>query len=165
MYPVNRYIIVMGVSGCGKSTLAKALAEQWNIPFLEGDDFHPQANIDKMRSGHSLDDSDREPWLMLLNEEMQKHTSAILSCSALKKSYRKLLTRSLDDVKFVHLKASFSVIHERLQAREEHFMPASLLKSQYETLQPPKDAIEIDVHQSKEAILKEAIEKLTNGKK
>jgi carbohydrate kinase (thermoresistant glucokinase family) len=153
-------LVVMGVSGCGKTTLAKALAQSLDLNFMEGDDFHPQANVDKMSSGVPLNDEDRKPWLEKINEEIQKQSGVVVSCSALKEVYREILSRDIDELIFIHLDGSFDLIYNRMQQRSNHFMPVELLKSQFDTLENPKNAIVINIDQSMEDILKEAIEKL-----
>ncbi len=141
--------IVMGVSGSGKSTVASYLALQHGGLFLEADDFHTPENKAKMSSGHPLSDEDRMPWLDRLNAEMRRvshHGQAVfLACSALKDSYRQRLTAGLSGVRIVYLSAPVAVLRERLQQRKHHFMPASLLDSQLAVLEPPSDAIKLDV--------------------
>ena len=138
-------IIIMGVSGSGKSTLGRALAESLSWHFIEGDDFHPAENIDKMGRGEPLNDADRRPWLAALNARLGEHAAAeegaVLACSALKKVYREQLSDGLADVHFVFLCGDPAVIRQRLVKRAGHFMPASLLDSQIETLEPPDDAV------------------------
>ena len=138
-------IIIMGVSGSGKTTLGRALAETLSWHFIEGDDFHPPGNVDKMRRGQQLTDADRRPWLAALNAVLRKHMAdregAVLACSALKKAYREQLSAGLDDPRFVVLCGDPTVIRQRLTERAGHFMPASLLDSQIEALEPPVDAV------------------------
>ncbi len=133
-------IVVMGVSGVGKSTVAKGISTHLGWEFAEGDAFHPQANIDKMAAGHALDDEDRWPWLRLLRDWMSDQIaagrSAVVTCSALKRSYRDLLREAGPEVRFLHLAASEKLIGERLQQRKGHFMPTSLLHSQFDALEP-----------------------------
>lgn len=133
-------VVVMGVSGCGKSTVAKGISTLTGREFAEGDAFHPQANIDKMHAGTPLTDDDRWPWLRLLRDWMagkiEAGEDAVVTCSALKVAYRDLLREAGDTVRFLHLEADESLIHDRLGAREGHFMPGSLLHSQYEALEP-----------------------------
>lgn len=132
-------VVVMGVSGVGKSTVAKGISTHLGCEFAEGDAFHPQANIDKMHAGHALDDDDRWPWLRSLRDwmadEIASGRSAVVTCSALKRSYRDLLREAGPQVRFLHLTASEELIAERLSQREGHFMPASLLHSQFEDLE------------------------------
>jgi gluconokinase len=133
-------VVVMGVSGSGKTTVAVELARRLGWEFAEGDDHHPRANVEKMRAGVPLDDADREPWLRALarwiGEREQAGTSCVLTCSALKRSYRDLLREGNDAVWFVHVDVPEAVLTERLAARKGHYMPASLLGSQLATLEP-----------------------------
>jgi gluconokinase len=153
-------VIVMGVSGCGKSTLGRPLADRLCCPFLDADDFHPPANVAKMAAGIALTDADRQPWLALLNARLRTHENAVLACSALKDSYRRTLSRDLADCRFVHLRGGIDLIRERLRERQHRYMPASLVESQFATLEPPEDAIEIDIGQTPEACLRAIESKL-----
>lgn len=145
----NKIYIVMGVSGAGKSSVGQALSKSLNLPFYDGDDYHPQANIDKMRQGIPLEDSDRWGWLKNLNQlakEALKKEGAVMVCSALKEVYRQELSKDLSTAcEWIYLKGSYELILERIQARAGHFMPPELLQSQFNTLEAPKNAIEIDV--------------------
>jgi len=143
-------LVIMGVSGSGKSTLAGMLAGRLGWDLAEGDDMHPPANVAKMAAGHPLDDADRWPWLDQIAAWIREHAEAgrpgIITCSALKKSYRDVLRG--DHVVFVDLVGTHDQIAARLTARHGHFMPAGMLDSQIETLEPPsaeEDAIRIDV--------------------
>jgi carbohydrate kinase (thermoresistant glucokinase family) len=142
-------VVVMGVSGSGKTTIGTALAEQLGWSFLDGDDWHPPANVAKMSAGTPLTDEDRWPWLDRLNAELRaretRGESAVLACSALKQAYRDRLSRGLADWKLVFLHTSFEVLSRRMAERKHRYMPASLLQSQFATLEPPADAIRIDV--------------------
>lgn len=147
--------IVMGVTGSGKTTVGRALALRLRLPFHDGDAFHPPANIARMQAGIPLTDSDREPWLRSLAEkigEWSREGGAVLACSALKESYRKILTAG-GPARFILLDPPESVIAERLEGRRDHFMPPSLLKSQLDTLERPVDAIRIEGKGSVEANL------------
>jgi len=132
-------LVLMGVSGCGKSTVAGLLAGRLGWAFEEGDDLHPAANVEKMASGHPLDDEDRRQWLAKVAEWIGEHIDAgepgIVTCSALKKSYRDVLRG--ERVVFVYLAGTREQIARRLAARHGHFMPASLLDSQFDALEPP----------------------------
>lgn len=132
-------LVVMGVSGSGKTTIGRMLAARLSWPFAEGDDFHPPANIDKMASGHPLTDEDRWPWLAAIgrwiDERIEAGDSGVVTCSALKRSYRDVLRRP--EVTFVNLTGDRTAIAERVAARHGHFMPAALLDSQLATLEPP----------------------------
>jgi carbohydrate kinase (thermoresistant glucokinase family) len=133
--------VVMGVAGSGKSTIGRALADELGADFLEGDKFHPEANIAKMSRGEPLTDADRWPWLDRLADELARARSdgrsAVLASSALKRSYRDRLRRGAPDLRLVYLKADKGVIGERLRARKNHFMPAGLLDSQFAALEEP----------------------------
>ena len=137
----------MGVSGCGKTTLGKVLASTYNYTFLEGDDFHSQENKKKMNNGIPLNDTDRLPWLKQINACLKNHlgTNTVLACSALKKKYRQLLSNDLphDSILWVYLDTDIAVLQERMENRT-HFMPAGLLQSQLDTLEPPKEGIKLD---------------------
>ncbi|MBM4270210.1 MAG: gluconokinase [Deltaproteobacteria bacterium] len=141
----------MGVSGAGKTTIGRLLAEQLGATFVEGDDFHPPANVAKMRSGTPLGDHDREPWLEALAQRIAgaeaAHEDLVLACSALRRAYRERLSRAAAEARFVHLDVPQEVLRERLRRRRGHFMPESLLQSQLATLEPPapdEDALVVD---------------------
>ena len=142
------FLVVMGVSGSGKSTVGAALAKALGWPFLDADDFHPPANVAKMAAGTPLTDADRAPWLDRLATEMRgiltRGGSGVLACSALKNAYRERLA-SAGDVRFVYLEGDAATIAARLAARQHEYMPASLLASQFATLEPPRDALAVDV--------------------
>jgi gluconokinase len=141
--PATTSIVVMGVSGSGKSTVATELAGRLQWEFIEGDDLHPPENVAKMRSGIPLDDADRWPWLRRIAELIGEHeaagTSFILTCSALKRSYRDLLCDGHPSVWFAHANTSEQVLTERLAKRQGHYMPPTLLRSQLDTLEPMAD--------------------------
>jgi gluconokinase len=134
-------VIVFGVSGAGKTTIGKLLAEQLGWQFYEADDFHPRANIEKMRSGRPLTDEDRWPWLERLREQIARslaaNENAVLACSALKRVYRDRL-RVSDDVKFVFLRGDYALVAEQLRHRRSHFMNPELLQSQFADLEQPE---------------------------
>src|SRR5215203_5808387 len=138
--PRTTTIVVMGVSGSGKSTVAAGLVERLGWEFAEGDDFHPPANVDKMRSGMPLDDEDRWPWLRTLaawiGEHEQAGTSAVVTCSALKRAYRDVLREGHPSIWFAHVTADRELLSERVEHRTGHYMPSSLLDSQLATLEP-----------------------------
>ena len=132
------HVVVMGVAGCGKSAAGTLLAARLGLPLVEGDDFHPQGNIDKMRQGLPLEDSDRVGWLQRLAQELGAYPAgAVLTCSALKRSYRELLRASVPGLKFVHLALSQHQALERVASRTDHFYPPSLVASQFEALEDP----------------------------
>jgi len=145
-------LVVMGVSGAGKTTVATALADRLGWPMAEADEFHPAANIAKMSAGVPLTDADRVPWLLLLRDWIAKQDkegkNTIVTCSALKRSYRDLLSEAPGRVRFVHLNGSREVIASRLKTRSGHFMPPGLLDSQLaslEPLDPDEDGITVDI--------------------
>ncbi|GGR73650.1 gluconokinase [Nocardioides luteus] len=148
----------MGVSGSGKSTVGAAIAQRLRVPFADADDFHPPENIAKMASGRPLDDHDRQPWLQTLGGWLaeREHTGAVLSCSALKRGYRDLLRGRAATVSFLHLDGTPAVVEARLAARAGHFMPPSLLRSQFATLEPlaaDEHGTTIDITQDIDAIV------------
>jgi len=144
-------VIVMGVSGSGKTTIGQALAAGLGWRYLDADDYHPAANVAKMAAGTPLQDEDRWPWLEKINLVLKQQKDAVLGCSALKEAYRQRLGAGLKDFRIVYLRGSFELLGKRAAERKHRFMPASLLKSQFEALEPPRGAIEIDVAQPVEA--------------
>ena len=134
-------IVLMGVSGSGKSTTGKRLSTTLDWPFRDADSFHPQANIDKMSRGIPLTDADRAPWLAAIAawiaERVRTSEPGIVSCSALKRAYRKTLLDGQSGVGLVYLQGNFALIADRMSRRKGHFMPLELLKSQFETLEEP----------------------------
>ncbi len=130
-------LVVMGVSGSGKTSVGQSVAQQLGFVFLEADDFHPKANIEKMARGEPLNDEDRWPWLDSLNAAGREHDNAVVTCSALKKIYRQRLAKGLANVRFVYLKAPAAVIDARMKQRAGHFMKAGMLESQLRTLEEP----------------------------
>ncbi|MEO9893054.1 gluconokinase [Aurantibacter sp.] len=155
--------IVMGVSGCGKSTISQLLAKKLDLPYFDGDDFHPEENVLKMSKGHPLNDGDRQAWLQALNKLAINHRNkgAIIACSALKEQYRDILRTSINDaMQFIYLEGTFDEINERMQARKGHFMPAGLLKSQFETLEPPKTATSVSIIGTPEEIVQNILKQL-----
>ena len=141
-------VVVMGVTGCGKSTVGAALAGRLGWRFLDADDFHPPANVAKMAAGTPLADEDRWPWLDRLASELRAVDgaggNAVLACSALKEAYRSRLGTA-GDVRFVHIAGDQATIASRLADRKHRYMPASLLASQFATLERPANAVEVDV--------------------
>jgi gluconokinase len=138
-------VLVMGVAGVGKTTIGEALARALGARFIDADDFHPPENVAKMKAGVPLEDTDRWPWLHRLNEELKKQQNAVLACSALKESYRRRLSQNIPDFRIVYLHGSAALLRERINARQHRYMPTTLLDSQLATLEPPADAIAIDV--------------------
>lgn len=139
----------MGVSGSGKSTVGELLAERLDVPFTDADDLHPITNVDKMSKGIPLDDDDRWPWLAVVGQTLAQATRSglIVACSALRKSYRDAIRREAPGTSFVHLTGSRDLLASRLGKRESHFMPASLLDSQLDALEPlaPEEGITVDI--------------------
>ena len=138
-------VVVMGVSGVGKTTIGSALARELGWRFIDADRYHPSANVAKMAAGIPLADEDRWPWLETLNRLVKKEKNAVLACSALKEAYRSRITDGLARFEIVYLHGSFELIRARLAQRPHHYMPASLLASQFATLEPPVRAISVDV--------------------
>lgn len=145
-------LVLMGVSGCGKSTVAALIAGRLGWAFEEGDSLHPQANVDKMAAGHALDDEDRAPWLERVADRIEARLDAgengVITCSALKRTYRQILGRRGSAVQFVYLAGSRELIAERLATRQGHFMSSSLLDSQFADLEEPgrnERAIRVDI--------------------
>ncbi len=147
----------MGVSGSGKTTIGKLLADSLNWEFQDADSFHSPENIEKMRHGIPLNDLDRMPWLLALQQGiqnwLQENKNVVLACSALKASYREYLAVDSERIKLVYLKGSFELIQQRLQERHNHFMTEKLLNSQFDALEEPRDAICIDISPPPEAIV------------
>jgi gluconokinase len=149
----------MGVSGSGKSTIGKRVATQLRLPFLEGDDFHTRANIDKMSAGIALTDTDRIPWIDALARAINESGCAdvIVACSALSRSVRERLRNEVKHrLRFIYLRANRETIAERMRQRQ-HFMKVDLLPSQFAALEVPQDAIEIDCGRSVEEVVLEVV--------
>jgi gluconokinase len=159
-------IVVMGVSGSGKSTVGAALAQRLRVPFADADDFHPQANVAKMSAGHALTDEDRHPWLDAIGDWLANHCGegGVMSCSALKRKYRDQLRKHCPQVRFLHLSGSPQVIGRRQASRPGHFMPASLLASQFDTLEPleaDEHGVVVDVDQDIDAVVENYLTRST----
>ena len=159
-------VIIFGVSGAGKTTVGELLARELGWHFLEADDFHPEVNIEKMRSGHPLTDEDRAPWLERLRDQIKRSLTAgertVLACSALKRKYRQRL-RVDDEVKLVFLRGSYALISEQLSHRRGHFFDPALLQSQFDDLEEPKPderALTIELGRRPHELVKEIKEEL-----
>ena len=157
-------VVVMGVAGCGKSTIGPLIARALGADFAEGDTFHPPANVAKMSRGEPLDDADRMPWLAAMADAIRewqaKEKPTVLACSALRQHYRDILAGGSAGVRFVFLRGTQDTIADRIGRRRDHFMPPSLLASQFATLEEPVDAIAVDVGDTPEAIAAAALERL-----
>lgn len=157
-------VVLMGVSGTGKSTVGAGVARATGWELVEGDDLHPPANIAKMEAGDPLTDADRAPWLDEVNAQARRHADAgrscLLTCSALKRAYRERLRDGVEQMFFVHLSGSYEVLEPRMRARERHFMPTGLLRSQFDTLEelePDEDGVRVDVAGSLDEVTAAAV--------
>lgn len=160
----TRFLIVMGVSGCGKTSVGKLLAEHFGWDFYDADDFHPPENVAKMAGGIPLDDTDRAPWLTALHDLIASSLKAdrpgVLACSALKERYRRQLMNGNEDVQLIYLKGSYDLIWSRMEKRTDHYMKPHMLKSQFDALEEPGNAITIDISMPVDAVVQEIISKL-----
>ena len=156
-----RFFVVMGVSGCGKTSVGKALAKRLGWDFYDADDFHPPSNVAKMANGIPLDDSDRAPWLAALHDlisaSVKGDQPGVLACSALKKRYRQQLSDGNDGLQIVYLKGSYDLIWSRMEKRTDHYMKPHMLRSQFEALEEPADALTVDISMSVEDIVQAII--------
>jgi carbohydrate kinase (thermoresistant glucokinase family) len=163
-------IVVMGVSGSGKTTVARLLAGRLGWAFAEADEFHSPANVAKMRAGVALNDDDRRPWLAAIADRIDSAREAnepiVVTCSALKRRYRDILVASRPDVALVYLKGDYDTIAQRMAARPHHYMPVSLLKSQFEALEEPaadEHAIVLDIRRTPEELVDLACRGVTSA--
>ncbi len=156
-----RFFIVIGVSGSGKTAVGKTLAKTLGWDFFDADDFHPSANVTKMANGIPLDDSDRAPWLGSLHElilsSLTANRPAVLACSALKERYRQQLVGGNDGVQIIYLKGSYELIWSRMSERKEHYMKPHMLKSQFDALEEPVNALTIDISLAVDEIVQEIL--------
>jgi 6-phosphogluconate dehydrogenase len=156
----------MGVSGSGKSTIGELLSQDLGVPYFDGDDFHSKMNIAKMSKGEPLNDDDRQGWLKSLNVFAKKqiiNSSCIIGCSALKESYRKILSFDIEEkTKWIYLSGSFNNIYNRINSRKDHFMPSELLQSQFDILEEPKRALKVDINSTPDEIIKIIKEDVTS---
>jgi carbohydrate kinase (thermoresistant glucokinase family) len=157
-------IFIMGVSGSGKTTIGKKLAARIGLPFFDGDDFHPPSNKEKMTQGIPLTDEDRKDWLIQMNNaarDQAKLAGAVIACSALKETYRAILSSGITiPLYWVFLQGSFELIKKRMDQRKDHFMPATLLSSQFDALQIPNNCITIDISNSPDEIVEMIISQI-----
>ncbi|MEN9629982.1 MAG: hypothetical protein RJA10_3210 [Pseudomonadota bacterium] len=156
-------VVVMGVSGCGKSTVGQLLAKALGVHYVEGDELHPPENVARMAAGIALTDADRHGWLQAVAAQLANATSqargVVVTCSALKRSYRDLLRAAAADVRFVHLHGPRELLAARMAARTSHYMPPSLLQSQLDTLEPPapdENALPLSIDQPPQALAAQA---------
>jgi carbohydrate kinase (thermoresistant glucokinase family) len=164
-------LVVMGVSGAGKSTVGEALAGRLGWPYEDGDRFHPESNVAKMRAGHPLTDEDRWPWLRAIAGEIDRVCKAgdhvVIACSALRRAYRDILVHGRADVRLVYLDGTEPLIGDRLSHRKGHFMPPGLLTSQFATLEPPgadEQAVRVSIDAPVETIVDDILEQLGLGR-
>jgi len=154
----------MGVSGAGKTRIGRELARELGWPFLDADDFHPAENIAKMRGGVPLEPPDRTAWLRALREALvaaqQSGGNVVLACSALREEFRDALRAGFDDMRFVYLRADRALVRARVERRADHFMPASLVDSQFDTLEEPADAVVVDAAKAPEVIVQDLVRTL-----
>ena len=157
-------IFIMGVSGSGKTTIGKLLSAKADMPFFDGDDFHPTANVEKMKAGIALSDEDRAGWLRTmanLAKEQLKQKGAVIACSALKKKYRSILSAGIEqNVKWIFLNGPIDLVRERMKERQGHYMPPTLLQSQFDILEAPEDCILVDIQQTPAAIVDQLVTSL-----
>lgn len=162
----NKIYYIMGVSGSGKTTVGKILSKRLDVPFFDSDQFHPESNIEKMSAGTPLTDKDRQPWLRAIHDFVLKELperSLIIASSALKESYRDLLDGDLpmDQVQWIFLYGNYELLYQRIEDRKGHFMPESLLKSQFEALEVPhRNVVAVEVDKTPELIVDEIVRKL-----
>ncbi len=164
---MNTIVVLMGVSGSGKTTVAAMLAGRLDVEFLEGDDLHPPANVEKMRGGSPLTDEDRWPWLRAIAARIDQWRAAgkggVVTCSALKRAYRDIVIGRRPEVTLVYLRGSLELVRQRMAARHEHFMPVKLLDSQFKTLEEPapdEHAIVVDIASTPGDIVAAIVRKL-----
>jgi gluconokinase len=159
-------LVLMGVSGCGKTSVGQSISEQLVWPFFDGDDFHSPENVCKMSKGIPLNDVDRTNWLETLNEliseKLRADENLILACSALKVKYRQQLRSDNEGLVFVFLKGDFDLIWGRMETRNDHYMKADMLRSQFDILEPPQNALKIEINHPVPDIVQEIIDSIVN---
>lgn len=159
-------VVVMGVAGAGKTDIGTMLANRLGVDFMDGDDLHPRSNVEKMASGHPLNDDDRRPWLANIGAWLAGHraTGAVTACSALRRTYRDQLRAACPGLVIIHLAGDPAVVTQRVSARAGHFMPASLIDSQYATLEPledDEDGLTLDFTLTREELTDRAVDWLS----
>ena len=159
---VRTHYIIMGVTGSGKTTIGSKLAKALHLEFLDADAFHPRSNIAKMAAGVPLEDSDRLPWLSAVRDHLRKSGGCVLACSALKESYRSILSDTAIATLFIHLTVSRDTAIARVSSRPDHFMPADLVESQFRSLEQTNDLIVIDAEQPEASVLESVAFALEN---
>ncbi|MCR9100550.1 MAG: gluconokinase [bacterium] len=162
---MSRVIYIMGVAGSGKSSIGRQFAEATGLPFYDGDDFHPKANVEKMAAGQPLTDEDRAGWLAAIHqfavEQLEAGASLVLACSALKARYRTTLSAGIENqTTWVYLEGSYDLIKSRMEARKGHFMPPALLQSQFDALEPPADAVVLSIDAAPEVLVSRLRERI-----
>ncbi|WP_139981518.1 gluconokinase [Nocardioides litoris] len=160
-------LVVAGISGSGKSTVGAALAERLGVPFCDGDDLHPPANVAKMRSGTPLTDADRWPWLDAVGQWLASYDAGVVACSALRRTYRDRLRHAVPDLVVVLLDGDPALVRERQATRGQHFMPTSLLDSQlatFEPLAPDEGGITLDVADPVEVLVEQVASRVVGGR-
>lgn len=157
-----KFLVIMGVSGSGKTVIGRTLAQKLGWDFYDADDYHPPENVAKMANGIPLNDSDRAPWLAALHDlitsSLKQNRPGVLACSALKERYRRQLLDGNQNAQLVYLKGSYDLIWSRISARKDHFMKPEMLKSQFDTLEEPTNALTIDISNSADKIVQEILE-------
>ncbi len=162
---MNHIIFIMGVAGSGKTTIGLLISSRTGLPFFDGDDFHPPHNKEKMKGGHPLNDEDREQWLQRLNELAIKQSTikgAVIACSALKEKYRVILSSAVEQTHWIFLEGSYEIIYQRIQKRS-HFMPAGLLRSQFDILETPASSFTVDIKHEPAKIVELIVEYLNQS--
>ena len=159
---VRTHYIIMGVSGSGKTTVGSKLANALHLEFLDADAFHSPSNITKMSAGIPLEDSDRIPWLSAVRDRLRKSDGCVLACSALKESYRSILSDTSIETVFIHLTISRETAFARVSSRLDHFMPSDLVESQFRSLEQTNDLIVVDAEQPEESVLESVALALEN---
>ncbi len=162
---MKKCVIVMGVCGSGKTSVGLALTDHFKCRFVDGDDLHPRANIDKMASGHPLNDEDRKPWLIRINDVVyslkKRSAGGVIVCSALRKCYRDIIREGNDNVCFLHLYGSYDTILERMRKRAGHYMKEDMVRSQFDTLEFPgadePDVLNIDITPPLDQVIAQSI--------